>query len=90
MKAIILEPTRELAIQVQDQVQKFCSLRSSLLYGGGASKHQQFSELRHKKPDVLVCTPGRLIDVISSFDLDISNVEYFILDEGDRMLDMGF
>lgn len=39
---------------------------------------------------MLVCTPGRLIDVVNSYDLDLSEVEYFVLDEGDRMLDMGF
>ena len=42
------------------------------------------------KPELLVCTPGRLIDVIDSYDLDLSEVNYFVLDEGDRMLDMGF
>jgi len=39
---------------------------------------------------MLVCTPGRLIDIVNSYDLDLSGVEYFVLDEGDRMLDMGF
>lgn len=42
------------------------------------------------RPELLVCTPGRLIDVINSYNLDLSNVQYFVLDEGDRMLDMGF
>jgi superfamily II DNA/RNA helicase len=42
------------------------------------------------RPELLVCTPGRLIDVINSYDLDLSKVQYFVLDEGDRMLDMGF
>jgi ATP-dependent RNA helicase RhlE len=46
--------------------------------------------LKNTKPEILVATPGRLIDIINSFDLDISQVEYFVLDEGDRMLDMGF
>ena len=46
--------------------------------------------IRKKNPEVLVCTPGRLIDIIESYNLDLSQVEYFILDEGDRMLDMGF
>ena len=48
------------------------------------------NEVRAKRPEVLVCTPGRLIDVMNSYDLDLSEVEYFVLDEGDRMLDMGF
>ena len=42
------------------------------------------------RPEVLVCTPGRLIDMIGSYGIDLSGVEYFVLDEGDRMLDMGF
>ena len=46
--------------------------------------------MRKNHPEVLVCTPGRLIDVIESYQLDLSGVEYFVLDEGDRMLDMGF
>jgi len=90
VRAIILEPTRELATQVQEQVEKFCSLSSCLLYGGGSSKQSQYNEVRAKRPELLVCTPGRLIDVMHSYDLDLSEVEYFVLDEGDRMLDMGF
>lgn len=46
--------------------------------------------MRKNHPEVLVFTPGRLIDVIESYQLDLSGVEYFVLDEGDRMLDMGF
>jgi len=90
VRAIILEPTRELATQVQEQVEKFCSLSSCLLYGGGSSKQSQYNDIRAKRPELLVCTPGRLIDVMHSYDLDLSEVEYFVLDEGDRMLDMGF
>jgi superfamily II DNA/RNA helicase len=46
--------------------------------------------VQRKNPELLVCTPGRLIDIMKSYDLDLSEVEYFVLDEGDRMLDMGF
>lgn len=46
--------------------------------------------IRRNHPELLVCTPGRLIDIINSYDMDLSQVEYFVLDEGDRMLDMGF
>ena len=48
------------------------------------------SKIEKMRPELLVCTPGRLIDIINSYDLDLSNVQYFVLDEGDRMLDMGF
>jgi ATP-dependent RNA helicase RhlE len=90
VRGIILEPTRELATQVQAQVEKFTALNSCLLYGGGESKQSQYGLVRKNHPEVLVCTPGRLIDVIESYQLDLSGVEYFVLDEGDRMLDMGF
>ena len=90
VRGIILEPTRELATQVQQQVEKFTALNSCLLYGGGASKQSQYGQVRQNHPELLVCTPGRLIDVIDSYQLDLSGVEYFVLDEGDRMLDMGF
>jgi len=61
-----------------------------LLYGGGEHKSQQYDKIERNNPEVLVCTPGRLIDVVDSYGLDLSDVEYFVLDEGDRMLDMGF
>ena len=48
------------------------------------------NEIRRTDPELLVCTPGRLIDIINSYGLDLSGVEFFVLDEGDRMLDMGF
>ena len=46
--------------------------------------------MERKNPELLVATPGRLIDVLNSFGMDLSEVDYFVLDEGDRMLDMGF
>ena len=46
--------------------------------------------MKNVNPEVLVCTPGRLLDMIESYNLSISDVDYFVLDEGDRMLDMGF
>jgi superfamily II DNA/RNA helicase len=61
-----------------------------LFYGGGESKSYQFRQMERTNPEILVATPGRLIDIIQSYTLDVSNVEFFVLDEGDRMLDMGF
>jgi len=46
--------------------------------------------MRYTNPELLVATPGRLIDMVNSYNLDLSEVDYFVLDEGDRMLDMGF
>lgn len=91
VQAIILEPTRELAIQVKAQVDKFSSLSSVLVYGGdGVKAHHNMSDIRRKKPQVIIATPGRLIDLCDNYDLDLSESRYQILDEGDKMLDMGF
>ena len=46
--------------------------------------------MKRTDPEILICTPGRLIDILNSYNVDLSGVEYFVLDEGDRMLDMGF
>jgi ATP-dependent RNA helicase DeaD len=64
IQAIILEPTRELASQVQTQVEKYTNLKSVLVYGGGASRGQQMRDIKKMRQDVLVCTPGRLIDLL--------------------------
>jgi len=85
-----LEPTRELAAQVQTQIEKFSSLRSVLIYGGAGRANEQIREIMRKSPQILVCTPGRLIDLCKNFHLDMKKVKYQILDEGDKMLDMGF
>ncbi|CDW89731.1 dead-box atp-dependent rna helicase 53-like [Stylonychia lemnae] len=88
--AIILEPTRELASQVQTQVEKFTRLKSVLVYGGGDRREYQMNQINRTKPDILVCTPGRLIDLLQNSGLQLSEAQYQILDEGDKMLDMGF
>lgn len=91
IRAIILTPTRELAQQVSDSVKtygEFAHLRSTSVYGG-VSFYNQIRELK-RGVDILIATPGRLLDHINRGTIDLSNVETFILDEADRMLDMGF
>ena len=91
VKALILEPTRELAIQTCNEMQSFTegkSPRSCVLYGG-ASYATQIKDLK-KGTEIVVGTPGRIQDHLERKTLDISKIDYFILDEGDEMLDMGF
>lgn len=91
IRAIILTPTRELAQQVSDSVKtygEFLHLRSTSVYGG-VSFYNQIRELK-RGVDILIATPGRLLDHLNRGTIDLSHVETFILDEADRMLDMGF
>lgn len=90
-RALILLPTRELAIQTQQQCQQltvFTSLESSLLIGGEDFKQQ--SKQLANNPDILIATPGRMSEHIESSSTDLSAIEIFILDEADRILEMGF
>jgi ATP-dependent RNA helicase RhlE len=91
IRALILTPTRELAAQVEESVRvygKYLPLRSMVMFGG-VGMTPQIDALR-RGVDVLVATPGRLLDHHQQGTLDLSHVEYFVLDEADRMLDMGF
>lgn len=88
--AVIMEPTRELANQVAKQVENFTELRSVAVYGGGESKQMQLRKIREVRPQIIIATPGRLIDMLNNNEIDLSGVGYYILDEGDKMLDMGF
>ena len=91
VQALILEPTRELAIQTCEEMQSFASKsfpRTTVLYGG-ASYVSQIRELK-KGCEIVVGTPGRIKDHLERKTLDLSKIKYFILDEGDEMLDMGF
>jgi ATP-dependent RNA helicase RhlE len=90
-RALILTPTRELAVQVGDSVKiygKYLPLRSTVVYGG-VGIVPQIQALR-RGVDILVATPGRLLDHLEQKTLDLSQVEILVLDECDRMLDMGF
>lgn len=90
-RALILAPTRELAIQIDESIEVYGagSGVSHLTVFGGAPKGRQLQGLR-RNPVVLSATPGRLLDFIGEGAIDLSGVEVFILDEADRMLDMGF
>lgn len=90
-RALILTPTRELAAQVGDSVKiygKYLSLRAAVVYGGVGIVPQ--IETLRRGVDILVATPGRLLDHLGQRTLDLSQVEILVLDECDRMLDMGF
>ncbi len=91
VRALVLTPTRELAAQVGASVEtygKYLKLRSTVIFGG-VGINPQIDRLR-KGVDILVATPGRLLDLHSQRALDLSRVEILVLDEADRMLDMGF
>ena len=91
VEALILEPTRELAVQTCTEMQSFATEaypRTTILYGG-ASYANQIKDLK-RGCEVVVGTPGRIKDHIERKTLDLSKIKYFILDEGDEMLDMGF
>ena len=91
VRALILTPTRELAMQVQDNLQgysKHLPFRTLVVYGGVDIK-AQIAEIR-KGVEFLVATPGRLLDLVEQKTLNFQSVEALVLDEADRMLDMGF
>lgn len=91
VQALVLTPTRELALQVGKSFQQYgmhMPLRTVVAYGG-VSINNQLSEIA-RGVDVLVATPGRLIDLVIREAIDLSSLSFFVLDEADRMLDMGF
>ncbi|KYP12928.1 DEAD/DEAH box helicase [Flavihumibacter sp. CACIAM 22H1] len=91
IQALVLTPTRELAIQVEESFRdygKYLPFRSLAIFGG-VSQVPQVQQLQ-KGIDILIATPGRLLDLIGQGLLSINSIRYFVLDEADRMLDMGF
>lgn len=91
IKALILTPTRELALQIHESIEAYgrhTGIRSCVIFGGVSSK-TQIEKLR-KGVDILVATPGRLKDLESQKEINLKSLEIFVLDEADRMLDMGF
>ncbi len=91
IRALVLTPTRELALQIKesfDQYGKYLELRHTVIFGGVGQAPQV--EALQKGVDILVATPGRLNDLCSQGHIDLSGIDAFVLDEADRMLDMGF
>lgn len=91
IKALVLTPTRELAIQIQESFEtygKFTGLRQTVIFGG-VSQWSQVNALR-RGVDILIATPGRLIDLINQNIVRLNEIKLLVLDEADRMLDMGF
>lgn len=91
IRALILTPTRELAIQIGESIQtygKYLKMRHLVLFGG-VSQHSQVQAIR-SGVDIVVATPGRLLDLMQQRLISLNDIQYFVLDEADRMLDMGF
>ncbi len=91
IKALVVTPTRELAIQIDENFKayaKYTDIRNTVIYGG-VKQAQQVNRLK-SGIDVLVATPGRLLDLINQGFITLKHIEFFVLDEADQMLDMGF
>ncbi|XP_015781161.1 ATP-dependent RNA helicase dbp2 [Tetranychus urticae] len=88
--ALVLAPTRELAQQIQEVVNHFQTRFGNVCVFGGASKGPQIKEITRNRPMLVIATPGRLNDFIESGIISLANISYLVLDEADRMLDMGF
>lgn len=91
IKALVLAPTRELAIQIEESFRDYSKglgIRHTVIFGG-VSQHNQTNTLR-RGVDVLIATPGRLLDLMQQGFVKLNHIQYFVLDEADRMLDMGF
>ncbi|HDK7138540.1 TPA: DEAD/DEAH box helicase [Clostridium botulinum] len=90
IRALVLAPTRELAIQIAESFEcygKYINLKSAVIFGG-VSQNPQTKVLR-EGVDILIATPGRMLDLFNQKYIDLRNIECFVLDEADRMLDMG-
>ena len=91
IRSLVLTPTRELAMQIAEsfgEYGRYTGMRHTVVYGGVSQKPQE--QALQKGVDILVATPGRLLDLMGQKIVNLSNVEIFVLDEADRMLDMGF
>ena len=91
IRVLVLAPTRELALQIQKNYTELNHLKTnrSVLVIGGANMKTQIDDLR-RRPTIVIATPGRLLDLTERGAIDLSTIEVLVLDEADRMLDMGF
>ncbi len=90
-RALVLAPTRELALQIKDNFQLYAQhsgIKTAAIFGGVA-KYNQIKTIK-RGVDVIVATPGRLLDLVAMKIINLDTIEYYVLDEADRMLDMGF
>ena len=91
IRVLMLCPTRELASQIRDNIEEYArhlDIRSMVMFGGVSQRPQV--KLLRQGVDILIATPGRLLDLIGQGHVDLSYVQFLVLDEADRMLDMGF
>jgi ATP-dependent RNA helicase RhlE len=91
IKALVLTPTRELAIQIGESFStygKYTSIKNTVIFGG-VNQNKQTTAIRNGV-DVLIATPGRLLDLMNQGFINLKDIQFFVLDEADRMLDMGF
>ena len=91
IKALIITPTRELAIQINESFSaygKYTGIKHTVIYGGVSQVNQ--TNILKNGIDILIATPGRLLDLINQGFISLQNIQFFVLDEADRMLDMGF
>jgi len=91
IQALIVTPTRELAIQIDENIKAYATytdIRNTVIFGG-VKQHSQVKALQ-RGVDILTATPGRLLDLINQGYISLKNINHFVLDEADQMLDMGF
>lgn len=91
IEALVVTPTRELAIQIGENVRqyaKYTSIKNAVIFGG-VKQNKQVADLK-KGVHILIATPGRLLDLMDQGFINLNHIKYFVLDEADRMLDMGF